>query len=743
VQAASDQWLDLARGPLGLLLDLDGTLIPFAATPALARPGSSLVRLVEALATIPDTAVAIVSGRPRARLDEFFAGAPQVGLVAEHGAWRRTAGVWEALPLEQGALEDLAAALERLAPAGGGAAVERKTGSLALHFRALSAADKPALVVQAGAVILPWLDRHPSFELLEGPEVLEVRDRRARKSVAVPWLRAQAAPGARLLALGDDDSDEDLFAALGPSDECVRVGAPDRRVTRARWWLPAPADAHRLLEALLELRRGDVPAPPADVWPASLPPRLAPATGGAHYDLLVVSNRLPELPATAASMEARQRNVGGLVSALEPVLAARRGLWLGWSGRTRPDADPAACALDDSARPVLAAMDFPARWQTHYYNGFCNSALWPLLHSFPGRLRLSSVGWATYVEVNESFAAVAARLVDRDATVWIHDYHLFLLGAFLRRLGHQGKLGLFLHIPFPPADVFFLLPWAEELLAGLLALDVVGFHTPDYVDNFRQCAARLPGAEVGAGGVRFRGRQTLAGAFPLGIVAGAFQEAPSAEAAAEVAGLMRALSPCRLVLGVDRLDYTKGIPERLEAFGLLLHAHPEWRRRVALVQISVPSRADLAEYAEQRERVERIVGRINGELGDADWVPIRYLYRAFARDQLAQLYRAASVGYVTPLRDGMNLVAKEFVAAQNPADPGVLLLSRFAGAAIELKEALLTNPWHGEGMAEDLHRALSMDLAERRARHTVLLGRVSHTTALTWAESFLAALASS
>ena len=229
-------------------------------------------------------------------------------------------------------------------------------------------------------------------------------------------------------------------------------------------------------------------------------------------------------------------------------------------------------------------------------------------------------------------------------------------------------------------------------------------------------------------------------AFPIGIIPEPFQEPAEPAVAEEVAALLRAIAPSRLVLGVDRLDYTKGIPERLEAFGRLLELYPEWRGRVSLVQISVPSRADVPEYAEQRQRIETIVGRINGEYGEAAWVPVRYLYRSYSHAQLAELYRAAAVGYVTPLRDGMNLVAKEFVAAQEPAEPGVLLLSKFAGAAAELKDAVLTNPWHADGMARDLDRALRMELAERQERHHNLLAVVSRTTATTWAEDFIEAL---
>jgi trehalose 6-phosphate synthase len=455
--------------------------------------------------------------------------------------------------------------------------------------------------------------------------------------------------------------------------------------------------------------------------------------------LLVISNRLPELRSAAESFDVKARNVGGLVSALEPALSARRGVWLGWSGRTRPGADTTAFGLDASEGPELAWVDFPEEWRRHYYDGLCNGALWPLFHSFPSRVRLCDRDWAAYQRANRAFARAGARLVGPEDTVWIHDYHLFLLGQELRKLGHSGPIGLFLHIPFPGPDVFFILPWAEQILLAMLDLDLIGFHTEAYVSNFLQCMASIPGARVGDDVVEHRGRRTRVGAFPIGVIPEQFQEPPEA-GTTDVSRLMSAIAPTRLVLGVDRLDYTKGIPERLTAFARLLELQPEWRRKVSLVQISVPSRSDVPEYVEQRSRVEHIVGRANGELGEPDWVPIRYLYRSFGRSQLSLLYRSAAVGYVTPLRDGMNLVAKEYVAAQDPADPGVLVLSRFAGAAAELTDALLTNPWHVDGLARDLDRALRMGIDERRARHAKLLERVARTTAITWAEDFLSAL---
>ncbi|MGH7899362.1 MAG: alpha,alpha-trehalose-phosphate synthase (UDP-forming), partial [Candidatus Binatia bacterium] len=475
-----------------------------------------------------------------------------------------------------------------------------------------------------------------------------------------------------------------------------------------------------------------------------LPPP-APIHGGGQarrtsLRLLAISNRLPNLRTPTSPGDERTRNVGGLVSALEPVLAARRGMWLGWSGRTSPGEVTSLAGVDDDGNPPLAWIDFPPRWQELYYTGFCNRGLWPLFHSFPERVRFVDDEWEAYVQANEAFAAAATELVEPQALVWVHDYHLLLLAASLRRLGHRGPIGLFLHTPFPGLDLFSMLPWAERLLDDMLAFDLIGFHVNAYVDNFRHCVGGLSPAELGDDAVEHRGRRIRVRAFPIGIMPEEFQEAADPAAVEEDKALISAIAPSQLVLGVDRLDYTKGIPERLLAFARLLELWPKWRRKVALVQVSVPSRADVPEYTEQRARIESVVGRINGEYGEADWTPVRYLYRSYGRTQLAALYRVAAVGYVTPLRDGMNLVAKEFVAAQNPADPGVLLLSRFAGAAVELRQALLTNPYHVDGLARDLDRALTMPLEERRERHAKLLAVVSRTTAVTWAEDFLAAL---
>jgi alpha,alpha-trehalose-phosphate synthase [UDP-forming] len=476
-------------------------------------------------------------------------------------------------------------------------------------------------------------------------------------------------------------------------------------------------------------------------------PRQVPTAVAAtvpRESLLVVSNRLPDLRSVEPASSGRFKNVGGLVSALEPILAARHGLWLGWGGRVVPDSEEPGHGVDEGS-PPLAWFDYKQSWQRDYYNGFCNATLWPLFHSFPSRVVIDDATYASYVQVHEAFADAVERHSAPADTIWVHDYHLLMLARVLRRRGYRGRIGLFLHVPFPALDTLAMLPWAREIVEAMLEFDLIGVHTPSYVSNFLSCAASLAAANVmtnsaGHSQLEHRGHTTQVGAFPIGICPESFQETPEKPLVREIESLTRSLGSVKLVLGVDRLDYTKGIPERLTAFGRLLELHPEWRGKVSLIQISVPSRADVPEYAEQRANIEGIVGRVNGQFGEAHWVPIRYLYRAYTRQHLSALYRAARVGYVTPLRDGMNLVAKEYVAAQNPANPGVLVLSQFAGAAHELTAAILTNPYHADGMAHALDRALRMPLPERKQRHTASLEVVTRTTAQSWAVSFIDAL---
>ena len=736
-----EHWARLARhASVGVLLDFDGTLVPLAARPELARPDAGLIRLLDALAASPGLVVAVVSGRSRADLEQCFEASRSLWLAAEHGALLRGDGVWRSLlPGDGSEVEDLYATLEGLARRHPGALVERKLWSAAFHFRGVARRIRPALRIEVEATCHAWLRTHPGYETVAGAEVLEVRPAAARKSAAVPWVREKGGADTRIMAFGDDITDEDLFSVLGAADDGVLVGAGVKRATAARWTLDAPGDVIRFLEWLHAARAGGEPPEPP-VLPRPVP-AWSPQVGGARaHGLLAVSNRLPELRDPVSPDGERALPAGGLVAALQPVLASRGGLWLGWSGRTVPGDAFGRVQIDAEAVPALAWIDLPAAAHERYYNGFCNRSLWPLFHTLPTRARFEDAEWDAYVAVNDRLAEAAVEIVPPDCTVWAHDFHLLLLAAGLRRRGHRGPVGLFLHVPFPGIDLFRILPWADRLLDGMLSFDLVGLQTEDDVRNFLQVVGVLSPATVADDVVEHRGRRIRVRAFPIGIVPEPFEPPAEPDEGEETTALLQSVAGTRLVLGVDRLDYTKGIPERLEAFARLLTRFPEWRGKVSLVQISVPSRADILEYQEQRHRVEAAVGRINGEFGEAHWTPVRYLYRSYRRDQLSRFYRAADVGLVTPLRDGMNLVAKEFVAAQAPEQPGVLVLSRFAGAAAELTDAVLTNPFHTDGMAADLDRALRMPAAERRERHARLLAAVHRTTAISWAEAFLVAL---
>lgn len=738
-----EHWRVLAHHtPLGVVCDLDGTLLPFVPDPRQSRIPPHLVDLLNRLAALPGVQPAVVSGRLRDQLDDILSPVRGVWLVAEHGGWRRRDDrAWEqAVALSGDGLSELADALDMIAVTARGALIERKTLSVAFHYRQVAEGLREGLHVEVDALLDEWLSRNPGFERLEGNHVIEVRPTQMRKSLAVSWLRAHLGPEARLLVLGDDLTDEDMFRELGVGDDPVLVGRPRR--SRARWRLDDPTAVADFL-AWVAGTRVEEATDKRMTLPEPLVTRSSRlAEGGRRYDLLVVSNRLPNVERTPGQTDEhdRKRNVGGLVAALGPAMEKYHGLWLGWSGQTTEQDETGDAELDEESSPALARLDFPANWYDSYYNGFSNRILWPLFHTFPRYVSFTDMDWECYRHVNQAFAEAAVKLVSPQTPVWLHDYHLLMAGHYLRQLGHRGPLGLFLHIPFPGPDLFGLLPWDEQLLDAMLDLDLIGFQTERDVDNFRHTIAGLSPARASGRAVEHRGRHTRVGAFPIGTTPELFQEPAGPEIAEEALALLRAIAPSRLILGVDRLDYTKGIPERLEAFEYLLAHYPQWRGRVALVQISVPSREDVPEYREQRQRIENIVGRVNGAYGEATWVPIRYLYRSYSPGQLAELYRAADVGYVTPLRDGMNLVAKEYVAAQDPAAPGVLVLSKFAGAAAELSDAILTNPWHPEGIARDLDRALQMDLAERQERHRRLLAVVTRNTAVSWAEDFLQAL---
>ena len=457
--------------------------------------------------------------------------------------------------------------------------------------------------------------------------------------------------------------------------------------------------------------------------------------------LVVVSNRVPQPPSLANDQRARDRPVGGLVSALGPAMTGQGGLWFGWSGRTSTRRPEPTLDVSSFGPVSLATVDLSDDDVSLYYTGFSNRTLWPLLHSFPERVIIRPDTHRTYRRVNRRFAESLYPVLQSDDLVWVHDYHLFYLGQELREMGWRGRIGFFLHVPFPASDIFSILPWAPQILAALSSYDLVGVQTERYLHNLTDTISTQLGASVSDRVFSYEGGSTRLGVYPIGIESDFFTEAAQAPSR----GLAESLSISaghRIILGVDRLDYTKGIPERLRTFERLLDHHPSVRGNVTLVQISSPSRTRVPEYRQEKEKVEGLVGQINGRYSEGGWVPIRYLYRTYPHFELAQLYRNADVCMVTPLRDGMNLVAKEFVASQGDR-PGVLVLSKFSGAASSMTEALVVNPYDIDGTADAINQALRMPLSERRTRWEALAKRVSEDTAVAWGNLFRADLASS
>ncbi len=444
-----------------------------------------------------------------------------------------------------------------------------------------------------------------------------------------------------------------------------------------------------------------------------------------------MSNRLPFTYSRTAEGLKRSRSSGGLVSALDPVLRKRGGTWIGWPGvELRGNERISTRAGSYRIAPVPLSEPEVAR----YYRGFSNRTLWPLFHSLPALSQFERVDWEGYEAVNQRFADVAEKHAREAELVWIHDYHLMLSPEFMRRANADARLAFFLHIPFPSYDVFRLCPWDHQLLRGLLACDLIGFHVETYARNFLDCAARILGARVDMESmvVEHGDRVARVGVFPIGIEFAEFEKA------AMKAGRERKRE--RIVLGVDRLDYTKGIPERIRAFERLLELHPEHVGEVVFLQLAVPSRSEVEEYQDLKREIDGLVGRVNGRFATSTWSPIRYLVRSMPRERLCGLYRDAEVALITPLRDGMNLVAKEYVACQVD-DPGVLILSRMAGAAETMREALLVNPFNLDDTAEAIHRGLTMGEDERASRIASLRRRERRDDVEAWVGGFLTAAA--
>lgn len=465
--------------------------------------------------------------------------------------------------------------------------------------------------------------------------------------------------------------------------------------------------------------------------------------------LTIVSNRLPCVVECNDGVWSAEAASGGLVSALAPVLRERGGTWVGWSGAVESDNVDVDALLAEGRGERgfdLRSVCITADDRDGFYAGFSNEIIWPLFHSLDERCDFDPAYWKAYTRVNRKFAEKVRSVASQvDNFLWIHDYHLMLLGDRLRAMGVQERLGFFLHIPFPPLDIFLKLPWRFQLIRAMMAYDTVGFQTLRDRRNFTQCVRALQRGVSISGRGRLQtivtpNRTTRVGAFPISIdYRGFAQDAATAEVETHLANIRSELDGRKMLLGLDRLDYTKGITPRLKAFRRLLERNPHVHGKIRFVQVVVPSRTDIPSYRTQKEAIEELVGEINGRFSTPGWVPVHYTYRSMSRPELLANYRAADVALVTPLNDGMNLVAKEYCAA-NVEENGVLVLSEFAGAAAELhRGAILVNPYDVEGTADAIVQALCMPDGDRRKRMSRLRRTICQNDIGRWVDQFLAA----
>ncbi len=452
-------------------------------------------------------------------------------------------------------------------------------------------------------------------------------------------------------------------------------------------------------------------------------------------NLVVVSNRV-------ARGKANEPITGGLAAALLPVVENSGAIWVGSSGRVRDGAQKEPFAeIEALGSGALAMLDLPAAHYGGYYEGFANSGLWPALHSRTDLIRASSEDYLSYREVNAFMARALLRFRKPDSVFWVQDYHFLALGAELRDRGVTEPVGFFLHTPWPARTVVEGVPHHRELIEAMLAYDLIGFQTQDDCDNFIGYLSSDPAVQLENGVATSRYGRTRLAVFPIGIDVQKFAaQAAKSVSHPDVSRLRRSLNGEKLAIGVDRLDYSKGLVNRIKAFDRMWTLHPSLARTVSLLQIATPSRGGIEAYENLQNELAKLVSDVNGRHGEVDWTPIRYLNKGYSQAVLAGLYRTAQVGVVTPLHDGMNLVAKEYVAAQNPADPGVLVLSKFAGAANELDTALLVNPHDIDGMARTIATALYMPLAERRMRWEAMMAKLGAGTIQQWFADFVEAL---
>lgn len=432
---------------------------------------------------------------------------------------------------------------------------------------------------------------------------------------------------------------------------------------------------------------------------------------------------------------------GGLAVALSAALRANGGIWFGWSGEVT-EQFTGHINFQRTDGVATATVDLEEQDVEEYYNGYANRTLWPLFHYRIDLAEYERSFAGGYERANQRFAETVLPLIEPEDVVWVQDYHMIPLGRELRKRGIANRIGFFLHIPWPPRRLLATLPEAAALVETLFDYDVIGFHTQEWLDSFLDFVkAELDAEIVGENLIRWQGRTIRLLACPIGIDARAFEDMARSQKARRAYEKVRSSLVGRsLIVGVDRLDYSKGLEERFLGYERFLEENPEVRKSVVLMQIAPPSRGAVESYQRIRSSLEGLAGRINGAHAGLDWVPIRYVNQGYPRDVLAGVYRAARIGLVTPLRDGMNLVAKEYVAAQDPEDPGVLILSRFAGAASQMPQALMVNPYSAEEMSDAIRRALAMSIHERKERWKATVQDVLERDVMWWLETFRDAL---
>ncbi|KAI5858136.1 glycosyl transferase [Tricharina praecox] len=466
-----------------------------------------------------------------------------------------------------------------------------------------------------------------------------------------------------------------------------------------------------------------------------------------EHNLIMVSNRLP---ITIKKKDSGNYNYsmssGGLVSGLSGMTKTTTFSWFGWPGLELPEEDIGRVEAELKEQYNAVPIWLPDEMADRHYNGFSNSILWPLFHYHPGEISFDESAWVAYRDANRIFAREVAKSVKDNDLIWVHDYHLMLMPAMLREeLGDRVKnvkIGFFLHTPFPSSEIYRILPVREEILRGVLHCDLLGFHTFDYARHFLSCCSRILGLTTTPNGVEYEGKLRTVGAFPIGIDPEKFAEGLQKPSVQErIAQLEKKFQGVKLIVGVDRLDYIKGVPQKLHALEVFLNEHPEWIGKVVLVQVAVPSRGDVEEYQNLRQVVNELVGRINGSFGSVEFMPIHFMHKSVAFEELIALYAVSDVCLVSSTRDGMNLVSYEYIATQQKRH-GVMILSEFTGAAQSLNGSIVVNPWNTEELANAIHEAITLPADLRKANHEKLYAYVTKYTSAFWGQSFVGQLTS-